>query len=47
MVVFVDLGLAYSPVNSAKLSCSNEVTLTITQDTTNLNKAQQNGTIMK
>ena len=26
MVVFIDLGLAYSPVNSAKLICSNEVT---------------------
>ena len=47
MVVFIDLGLTYSPVNSTNLSCSNEVTLTNTQDTTNLNQAQQNGTIMK
>ena len=47
MVVFIDLGLAYSPVNSAKLICSNEVTLTNTQDTTNPNQAQQNGTIIK
>ena len=27
MVVFIDLWLAYSPLNSAKLNCSSEVTL--------------------
>ena len=27
MAIFIDLGLAYSPLNSAKLSCSSEVTL--------------------
>ena len=27
MAVFIDLGLAYSPLNSAKLSGSSEVTL--------------------
>ena len=27
MAVFIDLGLAYLPLNSAKLSCSSEVTL--------------------
>ena len=28
MVVFINIGLAYSPVNSANLSCSSEVSLT-------------------
>ena len=31
MDLFIDFGLAYSPLNSAKLSCSSEVTLACTQ----------------
>ena len=27
MAIFIDFGLAYSPLNSAKLSCTSEVTL--------------------
>ena len=45
MVVFIDLGLAYSPVNSANSSV--QMRSLNTQDTTNPNQAQQNGTIMK